>query len=124
MIHVNEIAFFAYPVTDKKRAQDFYETLFGFKPSIDMKLGEDGFWVEYEIAGSTLALSNLWKASERTGPTIAFEVEDFPAAVEELKTKGIRFDGEVMETPVCHIAVILDPDGNFITVHKRKPEGR
>jgi hypothetical protein len=28
---------------------------------------------------------------------------------------------ETMETPVCHLAVIQDPDGNPLFVHKRKP---
>jgi catechol 2,3-dioxygenase-like lactoylglutathione lyase family enzyme len=33
MIKVNEIAFVAYPVTDKQRARDFYEGLLGLKPT-------------------------------------------------------------------------------------------
>jgi predicted enzyme related to lactoylglutathione lyase len=120
MIKVNEIAFTGYPVTDKQRARDFYEGIFNLKPSMDMDM-ESGFWLEYDIAGGTLALSNFWKASPKTGPTIAFEVEDFFKTVDELKAKGVPFDGEIIESPVCHIAIITDPDGNFVTVHKRKP---
>lgn len=121
MIKVNEIAFTAYPVTDRQRARDFYESIFNLKPTMDLDL-TNGFWIEYDIAAGTLALSNLWKASSKTGPTIAFEVEDFPETVEILKAKGVPFDGEPFETPVCHIAIITDPDGNFITIHKRKPD--
>jgi len=29
---------------------------------------------------------------------------------------------EAMETPVCRMAVIADPDGNKITIHKRHPQ--
>ena len=123
MIKVNEIAFIGYPVADRKKARDFYEGIFNLKLSMDLDL-ENGFWVEYDIADGTLALSNMWKASPKAGPTIAFEVEDFEATVKILKDKGVVFDREPFETPVCFIAIILDPDGNFITVHKRKPEGR
>jgi predicted enzyme related to lactoylglutathione lyase len=40
----------------------------------------------------------------------------------ELKAKSIRFEVEAMETPVCRMAVIADPDGNKITTHKRHPQ--
>jgi len=29
-----------------------------------------------------------------------------------------------MQTPVCRMAVITDPDGNKITIHKRHPQVR
>jgi hypothetical protein len=40
----------------------------------------------------------------------------------ELKAKSIRFEVEGMETPVCRMAVIADPDDNKITIHKRHPQ--
>jgi len=70
MIKVNEIAFTGYPVTDKQKARDFYEGLFNLTPTMNSDF-EAGFWIEYEIAGQTLALSNMWKPSQKTGPTIA-----------------------------------------------------
>ena len=81
-----------------------------------------GFWIEYDIAGSTLAISNFWSGAEKKGPCIAFEVDDYEAALEVLKAQGVIFDGEPMEFPGCHFAVITDPDGNLITVHKRKAQ--
>jgi predicted enzyme related to lactoylglutathione lyase len=48
-----------------------------------------------------------------------YEVVDFDAAISELKAKQIPFDLEPTETPVCWMAVIADPDGNKLTVHKR-----
>jgi predicted enzyme related to lactoylglutathione lyase len=120
MIKVNEVAFTSYPVTDKKRARDFYERIFNFTPTMDLDL-ENGFWVEYDINDATLALSNMWKGSPNAGPCIAFEVDDFAEAVATLKAEGVPIDPEPFETPVCHIAIIADPDGNLITIHKRKP---
>jgi hypothetical protein len=28
---------------------------------------------------------------------------------------------DTMETPVCHFAIVRDPDGNAVMIHKRKP---
>jgi len=120
MIRVNEIAFTGYPVTDRKKAREFYEGIFNLVPTMDLDL-EKGFWLEYAIVGGTLALSNMWKAARQAGPSIAFEVEDFAETVKTLRERKVFFDGEPFETPACHIAVITDPDGNFITIHKRKP---
>ncbi|MBA2270459.1 MAG: hypothetical protein H0W20_07670 [Chthoniobacterales bacterium] len=37
-----------------------------------------------------------------------------------LKKKGVASDLAVTETPVCHLAVVLDPDGSKVLIHKRK----
>jgi catechol 2,3-dioxygenase-like lactoylglutathione lyase family enzyme len=122
MIKVNEIAFVSYPVTDKQRARDFYEGLLGLTQESGTDF-PDGFWIEYAIGAGTLALSNFWKpsASAHMGPAVGLEVEDFDATVARLKEKGVPFSHEVMETPVCHLCVVLDPDGNSLFIHKRKP---
>jgi catechol 2,3-dioxygenase-like lactoylglutathione lyase family enzyme len=125
MIKVNEIAFVGYPVTDKQRAIDFYEGLLGLKQSSGHDF-PDGFWLEYEIGPDTLALSNFWKpsAGPSMGPSIAFEVENFDETIAMLKAKSIPFFMEPLETPVCFMAVVGDPDGNSLFIHKRKPEPR
>lgn len=123
MIKVNEIAFTAYPVTNKQRARDFYEGLLGLKTTLDMEMPE-GFWIEYDIGPHTLALSNFWKPSgnpAQAGPTVGLEVENYDQAVASLKGKSIHFVMETLETPGCHLAVIQDPDGNSLFIHKRKP---
>jgi len=123
MIKVNEIAFVAYPVTDKQKARDFFEGVFNLKLTMNPDFPE-GFWIEYDFGANTLALSNFWKPSGQhgqTGPSVAFEVDDFDQTLIELKERGIPFILDVLETPVCHLAVISDPDGNSIIIHKRKP---
>jgi predicted enzyme related to lactoylglutathione lyase len=54
---------------------------------------------------------------------VAFEVENFEKSVAELKAAGVPLKLE-RETPVCWFAVAVDPDGNEIMLHHRKPEGR
>jgi catechol 2,3-dioxygenase-like lactoylglutathione lyase family enzyme len=123
MIQINGLAFVAYPVAEKQRARDFYEGLLGLKPTMNSDFPE-GFWVEYDTAAGTLALSNFWRASgnpEQSGPSVGLEVENFEQSVSDLKTKGVPFYMEPLETPVCHMAVVADPDGNSLFIHKRKP---
>jgi catechol 2,3-dioxygenase-like lactoylglutathione lyase family enzyme len=123
MIKVNEIAFVAHPVADKQRARDFYEGVLGLKPTMDSDFPE-GFWVEYELGPHTLALSNFWKPLRQpvqAGPTVGLEVENFEETVAALQEESVTFLMDSLETPVCHLAVIQDPDGNSLFIHKRKP---
>ena len=117
---ISEIAFSCYPVTDMVRARKFYEGLLGLKATMDHKL-EEGHWVEYDIGSGTLAIGvapGMVPSSD--GCSVALEVDDFDAAISELKTAGIEFHFGPLETSVCHMAFVRDPDGNSIGIHKRK----
>src|ERR1700726_4995623 len=113
------IAFTGIPVTDIKRARAFYEGVLGLRPSADFS---EGVWIEYEIGDDTLAIGSVgdqWKPSP-DGTSVAIEVDDFDEAIAELKKANVRFDAEPFESPVCHMAVVQDPDGNKIIIHKLK----
>ena len=118
---VTEIAFTGYPVTNITRARQFYEEVLGLKAT--MVFGDEkASWIEYDIGPGTLAISNFapdWKPSPGGG-SAALEVDDFGAATRQLEASGAVFHVKPMETPVCHMAVVADPDGNSITLHKRK----
>jgi predicted enzyme related to lactoylglutathione lyase len=118
---VTEVAFVAYPVTDIERARGFYEGVLGLQPSRDFS--EESFsWIEYDLGANTLAVVEMppgqWNPSP-DGVCAGLEVEEFDSAIAELKARNIHFEVEAMETPVCRMAVIADPDGNKITIHKR-----
>lgn len=119
-IRITEIAFSCYAVTDMARARKFYEEALGLKPTT-VHNSEHGAWVEYEFGPYALALgsSPMFKPSP-DGCSVALEVEDFDAAVAHLKAHNVKFRIEPMETPVCHMAMLFDPDGNSVCVHKRK----
>jgi predicted enzyme related to lactoylglutathione lyase len=113
------IAFTGIPVTDIKCARAFYEGILGLE--VSSEFGE-GVWIEYEVGPDTLAIANVgdqWKPSEQ-GTSVAIEVEDFGAAIKSLKQAGARFAAEDIESPVCWMAVVQDPDGNKIIIHKLK----
>ena len=115
---ITEIAFTSIPVTDVARARAFYEGVLGLKKTKDFAGGE---WIEYDIGAGTLAIGSYpgWEPSPQ-GTCIAFEVDDLDAEMARLKARGVTIQMEIMDTPVCRFAVICDPDGNKILIHKRK----
>lgn len=124
MIKISEIAFVAYPVSDINRARDFYENLLGLPPgefNHELEGMPGKYWIEYEVGNVTFAISNAWEPSGQSGPSVAFEVEDLEQTVSDLRRAGVTFIEDHIESPVCSFALITDPDGNGITIHKRKP---
>ncbi len=118
---VIEIAFTAYPVTDFKRARQFYEGTLGLTETCFFGNDKQGM-VEYDIGLGTFAIG--WGVPEfkpsSGGGCAALEVDDFGAVVSRLRESGCRFVIEPVETPICHIAIVSDPDGNSLMIHKRK----
>ena len=118
---INNLAFVGIPVTDIKRAREFYEGVLGLAIAEEMM---DGNWIEYAVGDNTLAIANVgaqWMPSEQ-GTSAALEVKNFEQTVNELRRRGVRFAAEPFETPCCHMAVVQDPDGNKLIIHKLKSE--
>ncbi len=119
---VTELAFASYPVTDVARARAFYEGVLGLKATMDQDMGEKGHWIEYDIGAGTLGIGRYegWKPTG-DGCVVALEMDDFDTAIAELKNAGTPFRMGPFETPICHMAMVSDPDGNTLIIHKRKP---
>ena len=115
---ITELGFTGTPVTDMKRARAFYEGMLGLKPTME---SAGGMWVEYEVGPSTLGIGcygEAWKPSP-DGTCVAFEVDNLDAEVSRLKSKGVPVRMDIMDTPVCRFAILSDPDGNKVMLHKR-----
>ena len=118
---ITNLAFVGIPVTDLNRARQFYEDVLGLQVAETMA---DGNWIEYSLGNNTLAVASVgdkWLPSNE-GSSPALEVDDFEATIKWLKDRHITFANEPFETPCCRIAIIQDPDGNKIAIHKLKPE--
>ena len=116
---ITQIAFTGVPVTDMKRAREFYEGVLGLQPDPEMM---GAMWTEYSIGGGTLAIACIgdqWKPSDQ-GTSAALEVENLEEAIARLEERKVAFGKH--ESPCCRMAVIQDPDGNKIVIHKLKPE--
>ena len=121
-IQITEIAFFAYAVSDMKQARSFYEGVLSLKPNSEHDGSSNPNWVEYDIGAATLGIGcapGMWDPSPK-GASAALEVGDFDQAVAAVQAKNIPIVMGPHEFPSCRMVVIADPDGNRITLHKRK----
>src|SRR5436190_14355677 len=100
---IQSIAFFVYPVSDMKRARDFYERVLGLK--VGASFGDE--WIEYDVGGSTFAITTMDSTHQPAakGAVIAFEVDHLDATVAELKKAGVRFVQDNVESPICRFAI-------------------
>ncbi len=118
---VVEFAFVAYPAADLNRSAAFYEGVLGLTRGTF--INQDGeFWMEYEVGPHTLGLGNEpFLRASGDGPHLVLEVDDFEDTIRHLRQNSVPFAVEPFETPLCRIAVVLDPDGNKLGLHQRKP---
>ncbi|HFL2713437.1 TPA: VOC family protein [Legionella pneumophila] len=118
---LKKVAFTLYPVEDIERAKSFYKNNLGLVPS---KISANGAWVEYDLPqGGCFAITTLAqgvKPSSIAGGSIAFEVENLDELTDKLKKDGVHFKLDTFSSPVCRMAIILDSEGNAITLHELK----
>ena len=116
---VERTDFISVPVTDVERSKRFYGETLGL-PQIS---GDEG-WPEYQL-GENVSLylidpTNI--GQQFTAPHsahIALRVPDVAATRAELEQRGVEFQGEILDTGVCHMAFFADPDGNALMLHRR-----
>ena len=115
---IKRIAFTMYPVTDMDRARKFYEGELGLVKTSDYGHNK---WVEYD-PGGCFAITNMVPGltPSSTSGGVAFEVDDIKAVMAKLKASGVSIKMDVFESPVCWMGVVLDPDGNAVTLHQLK----
>ena len=110
-----------YNTKNPRKTRAFYQQLFGFKR------GEEwtNFWSEFATEPITLCLNGPSKSRDPKwdwrGPAcVALAVDDVVASVEVCRERGVKILIEPVETRVCWMVWIADPDGNRICLHSRK----
>jgi predicted enzyme related to lactoylglutathione lyase len=111
------IDFVSYNVADMARSEAFYRDVLGLDVAIPWG-GPGGRFPEFEVNGMTISLTSLPQLPG--GAIVALAVDDARASIEELRHKGVQIVMEPLETQVCYLALIADPDGNQIVIHQRK----
>ena len=120
MITVERTDFVSVPVADMARARRFYGETLGLPPVGD----PEGSWPEYQLGENvTLYLIDPTNVgAEFTTPhssSIALRVADVAAARAELEAKGVKFEGDILDTGVCRMAFFADSEGNALMLHRR-----
>jgi catechol 2,3-dioxygenase-like lactoylglutathione lyase family enzyme len=116
---VERTDFVSVPVTDLERSTSFYEETLGLT-----RIPGQGAWPEFQL-GENLSVylfdpTNI--GQQFVGPhtaSIALRVPDVDETRRELEAKGVQFEGEILDTGVCHMAFFHDPDGNALMLHRR-----
>ena len=115
---VERTDFVSVPVTDMERATRFYRDTLGLD-----QVSEGGF-PEFQLGENVsmylLQLENIGSAF--TAPHtahIALRVPDVAQTREDLESRGVEFEGDTLDTGVCHMAFFRDPDGNALMLHRR-----
>jgi predicted enzyme related to lactoylglutathione lyase len=109
-----------YTVADLGVQTKFYTELLGTAPEMEWpeRLAEWTF-----ADGNSFGLYHSEETEGGSGGTVMFAVDDVAKAVGDAKARGVKFheDGEVTDTPGCHMAFGEDPEGNQFILHHRKP---
>jgi predicted enzyme related to lactoylglutathione lyase len=119
VIDVERVDYVRIPVDDIENAKHFYGEVLGL-PFVKRWGEMPG--VEYQAGNLTLAIVDPTAFGQEFRPHVvplAFQVDDVPAAREQLEAKGVRFVSELIDSGVCHQAVFLDPAGNALDLHHR-----
>jgi catechol 2,3-dioxygenase-like lactoylglutathione lyase family enzyme len=114
---VEEVDFVSVLTQDIPRAKQFYGETLGLP--IETESEND---MEFTLGQVTLDVFDPTSAGQEFAPSpagIAIRVPDVAAARAELEAKGVQFDGEIVDTGVCHFAFFKDPDGNRLMLHRR-----
>jgi catechol 2,3-dioxygenase-like lactoylglutathione lyase family enzyme len=115
-MEITGVDFVAVPSTDWKRSRAFYVETLGLRPDAT---GQAEFWVGQTCFGIYEPTTFGLKFAPQTTAHLALHVDDVTAARADLETKGVEFEGDVLDTGVCHMAFFSDPDGNALMLHHR-----
>ncbi len=117
--------FITVATRDFEAAVEFYGNVLGLPES---KRWGDRPAAEFETGNLTIAVmqSDAFGLEFRANNhPIELRVDDVEAARAELESRGVEFEGETLDSGVCHQAFFADPDGNALAIHHRyaPPEG-
>jgi uncharacterized glyoxalase superfamily protein PhnB len=112
-------------VTDQDRALDFYTNVLGFDKTVDAPTADGSRFLSVGLNGQDFQLI-LWPGTPgqaepvqgRVPATYTIETEDCRTAFEELKSRGVNFETDVLEYPWGSIAIFEDPEGNRLQIRE------
>jgi len=117
-LNVTGIDMTGYMAKDTERAFKFYRDVLGMEPTT---LYPDGAGAEYEFSDGTTF--GLWNPGDtmpfQASSGVMFAVDDFDGAVRMAKERGATIHMQ-HESPVCHMAMAQDSEGNQFILHRRK----
>ena len=119
-MEVNAVDFVHYSVSDLAELLPFYRDTLGLHLEL---VDEEAGWAEFAVPPTTLVLLEVNEnAPLPPGPggvALSISVDDVNRATSELRDAG----GSILEEPfvdeACDMAIVADPDGNPLVLHRR-----
>lgn len=98
---------------------DFYGNKLGLPRSVYVP---ERHYAEFETGNVTLSIVDgeaLGIGHNVSHTALALHVDEVAAARAVLEERGVQFQGDILDTGVCHMAFFGDPDGNALMLHHR-----
>jgi len=117
---IKKIKFISIPITDQNRALDFYTEKLGFTIITDQPFDEKQRWIELRVpkADTRVVLFTAEGEEKRVGTmmNMSYECDDIDRTYEELKARGVEFEGAPEKQPWGTYAIFKDSEGNRFVI--------
>ncbi len=113
---ITKIATAAVYVEDQQKAKVFWTEKVGFELIRETSMGPGGSWLEVAPGGAESAIviypRSMMKNWQELRPSIVFLCDDIQSTYDEMRSKGVKFDGEPNQMQWGTFAIFQDEDGN------------
>jgi predicted enzyme related to lactoylglutathione lyase len=112
-------------VSDQDKALDFYTNALGMEKRVENPTPDGPRFLTVGVQGDEFQLV-LWPgtpghaqpAMGHPPASITIETDNCHRTVDELKSRGVEFEGDVLEFPWGYVARFQDPDGNRLQLRE------
>jgi predicted enzyme related to lactoylglutathione lyase len=124
---LDKLVYVSVFVTDQDRALEFYTKLLGFEKRVDVPTPGGPRFLSIGVRGQDFELV-LWPGAPGRAQAVQGRVPaaytiatgDCRKTFEVLKSRGVKFETEVLEYPWGYIALFEDPDGNRLQLRQAR----
>jgi catechol 2,3-dioxygenase-like lactoylglutathione lyase family enzyme len=109
--------FIAISAKDFDESVDFYENVLGLERS---KQWGEMPGIEFETGNLTIAImqsDGFGLEFNANNHPVEFHVDDFDGAKATLESRGVEFEGDILDSGVRYQAFFSDPAGNALAIH-------
>jgi catechol 2,3-dioxygenase-like lactoylglutathione lyase family enzyme len=116
---ITGVDFVSIATRDFEAALDFYGTVLGLPHTVTYGRSPGAEFQAGNLTLQILESEGFGMTFQTDNHPIAFQVGDVAEARRELEARGVVFEGDTIDSGVCHMAVFKDPDGNALMLHHR-----
>ena len=117
---IRGLKFVSIPSRDLPRAVAFWTGKFGFTVASEQPFENSPSWIELRLPGTDTRFVLYTPAAEPAPadvpPHVSFTTDDLARTYDELRTKGVEFEGPVRRTDWGASAVFRDSEGNSFLI--------